>query len=160
MKRSALNRCLVAAAVVVPMSIGTLALSSAASAGGPYAPSCKKLVGNFETSSSAALSGCNDGPATKGKGTMPFGLSSTGPGQTINVTWKKTPNTTTSDNADIEIASTDTCPDPMVNLEVTISGTVTSATGPFTEGAPVTATICANGTTGALSLKKKTKFTW
>ena len=161
MRKFRAARVLTALALVVPATMATFAVTN--SAGAATSPSCTVLTGN-DAKTSAALSGCTPTANTGGKATSvtPTPKGTTG---TSTITWATKHGTTKlSFKYALIAASKEKCgtSGKTKNLEATETGKVLSSTGSaatvIKAGQKTTATVCINGTTGAESLLKGTKF--
>ncbi|MFZ0665513.1 MAG: hypothetical protein WAM97_07135 [Acidimicrobiales bacterium] len=150
MFRTRLSRALLIPAVLVPLSVGTLAFASSASALKPAtsAVKCSTLTGTIGATGS--LSGCTGTGSTGGGGTFP----TTGANPST-ISW--TNGQTTSTTFNYASGSGTLC--GRHSTEEIASGTVQSSSTPtIPVGQKFKADICVNTKKDTLSLYPGTKF--
>jgi hypothetical protein len=147
----------VPAAVIIPASVTTVALTASVASAASDSVSCTKLTGTVNLSgkvTKGSLTGCSDTAATSGSGTFPISDSEA----SAKITWKSTGTTTTSFK--FASASKNGCT-AANETEFVITGTVKSSTGKaakIAKGQPMSADVCFNSKTNAVSLVPKTDF--
>jgi hypothetical protein len=148
-----MRRWILASLMLAFPIVGGLAFAGTAAAAG--GASCSTLGGSVSSTGAVKgkLSGCTDTKNTGGKGTFKNKEGAT----TGSITWNGT-GTTTADNITDTPVSPGTCPSGDEELEVT--GTITGGTGAaaksIKKGWTFQAFVCANLTTGAISLAPST----
>jgi hypothetical protein len=148
-----LGRALCVPAVLIPITIGTLAISSSASAAGPHTAKggwsvkCAGLTGKIDAN--GTLYKCTGSGDTQGSGVFP--TTETNP---VVINWASGYSTT----VDVTYsAGSKAC--PAGEQEFNISGTVVSSTtSTITQGQGIKGDVCENGQTGGLSLVRGDKF--
>lgn len=149
-------RRLLLAGVMLAFPLGG-ALVFAGTANAASGVSCSTLGGSISSSGvvKGKLSGCTDPANTGGKGTF----KSTEGSSTGSVKWNGT-GTTTADNITDTPVTPNTCPSSETELEVT--GDITGGTGAapksIKKGWTFQAFVCADLTTGAISLAPGTSW--
>jgi len=154
MFRTRLARALLVPAMVIPISVGALAFAGVASAAKPAAKAqgatpvkCKVLTGTIEAT--GTLTGCT-ATDTGGSGTFP-----TVPASSATLSWVDGHSTTSSFN--YAAGSGTDCPSG--GSEFVITGTVTASTAAnIVVGDKIKGDVCADLSTGALTLYPGTKF--
>jgi hypothetical protein len=148
----------VPAAVIIPASVTTVALTASVASAATDSVSCTKLTGTVNLSgkvTKGSLTGCSDTAATSGSGTFPISDSEA----KAKITWKSTGTTTTTFK--FASASSNGCPNKSTESEFVITGTVSASTGKAVKigkGQPLSAHVCFNSTTDAVSLVPGTTF--
>lgn len=154
-----MRRWLLAGVVMAFPIMGTVALAGSASAVSPATGvSCTGLTGTINLSTGVVKSkytGCNDTKNTGGSGKTKTTETAT----TAKITWNGTGTTTEGSISSTSVTST--CTDPNA-IEEESTGTVTGGTGAaalsIKKGWTFRIFICADLTTGVLSLAPGTTF--
>ena len=160
------GRAVAAVALAASLSGGVLAVSGPASAATKRVKAtCTVLTGNAKKTADK-LSSCTPGTATGGTAT---GVNKAGSGTsgTATLTWINKHGKTTLSYS-YAVVTPEKCGTSVVkgkktnNIEVALTGSVTSSTGTASKvilvGDKVSATVCVNAATSAESLLKGTKF--
>jgi hypothetical protein len=155
---------LIPAAFMIPVSVGSLALTSAAGASVRPAvkaaadtASCKTLKGTVNPATLAAkgtLSGCTPTAVTDGTGAF----SGSGSSSSATITWGASHGVTSS-SFTYTISGQGSC--PTNDDEIVVSGAVTKSTGKAKKikaGQPLSADVCYNTSKGTIALLKGTTF--
>ena len=148
------------AAVIVPLaSVGLLAVPSANAATAAKKTStvtCNKITGNLD-GGTGTLSGCTDKANTGGSGMFPPSSIEESSG---TITWNET-GTTDLDNFIGNGVSPSACKHSYPENQETgdVSGGTGAAATSIPDGYTLTAYLCINPSTGAVTLAPKTKFT-
>ena len=148
-KQRIVRGTIAAVAVLVPVAGLTALATGPAGAAKPKGITCSKLTGKVNSAGTAKinLSTCTGNTGGKGKSS---GSASSSSG---TIKWANGKSTTSTESYSAGTGC------PAGDVAEQISGNVTADnTGSTTVGAPVSATVCYNSSTGKLSLAPGTKF--
>jgi hypothetical protein len=154
------TRAAAIAAMVVASSLGTIALSTGVASASPPTVTCTGFSATGSTTSTAAVTGCNDPANTGGKGTAKSTENLTTRKGTATITWNKTGTTTSSFTFTLNPKSTVKCPkgDILVKEISTTTGGSGAALKSIPKGQVATVYLCANAAKKTTTLAPGQKY--